>query len=95
MLAANAMGAAGVVVLCAFLLFGPAPTLLGGVFLVVGTLEIYGTAIGTWRWAEVIPGLGVHNGNPPSGAASGYVLFDICALAFGTPQRAPRSASAW
>jgi hypothetical protein len=27
--------------------------------------------------------LGVGNGNPPSGAASGYVLFDICALAFG------------
>jgi hypothetical protein len=58
-------------------------TLYCGVFLAVAALEIYGTAIGTWRWAETIPGLGVANGNPPSGAASGYVLFDICALAFG------------
>ncbi len=54
-----------------------------GVFFAVAVLEIYGTAIGTWRWAEVIPGLGVANGNPPSGAASGYVFFDICALALG------------
>ncbi len=54
-----------------------------GVFFAVAALEIYGTAIGTWRWAEVIPGLGVANGNPPSGAASGYVFFDICALALG------------
>src|SRR5262249_48546704 len=36
---------------------------------------------GTWRWAEEIPGLGVPDGNPPSGAASGYVFFDIAALA--------------
>jgi hypothetical protein len=77
----DVMGAAGCVVLAAFLLFGPAPTVLGGVFLVVGALEIYGTAIGTWRWAEAIPGLGVTQGNPPSGAASGYVFFDLVALA--------------
>jgi hypothetical protein len=77
----DVMGAAGCVVLAAFLLFGPAPTVLGGVFLVVGALEIYGTALGTWRWAETIPGLGVTQGNPPSGAASGYVFFDLVALA--------------
>lgn len=77
----DVMGAAGVVVLMAFLVFGPAPATLGGVFLVVGALELYGTAIGTWRWAETIPGLGVPQGNPPSGAASGYVFFDLVALA--------------
>ena len=77
----DVMGAAGVVVLAAFLIFGPAPTVLGGVFLVVGALEIYGTALGTWRWAGTIPGLGVMQGNPPSGAASGYVFFDLVALA--------------
>jgi hypothetical protein len=77
----DVMGAAGVVVLAAFLVFGPAPATLGGVFLVVGALEIYGTAIGTWRWAETIPGLGISQGNPPSGAASGYVFFDLVALA--------------
>jgi hypothetical protein len=77
----DVMGAAGVVVLAAFLVFGPAPATLGGVFLVVGALEIYGTAIGTWRWADTIPRLGVSQGNPPSGAASGYVFFDLVALA--------------
>ena len=49
-------------------------------FLVVGALEIYGTAIGTWTWEGVVPGLGITQGNPPSGAASGYVVFDVVAL---------------
>jgi hypothetical protein len=51
-----------------------------GVFLAVAALEIYGTAIGTWTWAGVVPGLGYPQGNPPSGAASGYVVFDVVAL---------------
>lgn len=77
-------GAVGCAVLAAFIIGSRrAATLYSGVFLAVAVLEIYGTAIGTWQWAEAIPGLGVRNGNPPSGAASGYVLFDICALAFG------------
>jgi hypothetical protein len=52
-----------------------------GVFLVVAGLEIYGTVIGTWAWEGVVPGLGIPQGNPPSGAASGYVVFDVLALA--------------
>ena len=77
-------GAIGCATLAGFIIGSRrAATLYSGVFLAVAALEIYGTAIGTWRWAEVVPGLGVTNGNPPSGAASGYVLFDICALAFG------------
>ena len=47
---------------------------------VVAALELYGTSIGTWRWAERLPGLGIPDGNPPSGAASGYVWFDVMAL---------------
>lgn len=76
-------GAVGCATLTAFILRGAAPDLYAGVFVAVAVLEIYGTAIGTWFWHPEIPGLGVANGNPPSGAASGYVLFDICALAFG------------
>ena len=49
-------------------------------FLVVASLELYGTAIGTWRWARTLPGLGIPDGNPPSGVASGYVWFDVMAL---------------
>jgi hypothetical protein len=51
-----------------------------GVFVVVAALELYGTSIGTWRWATELPGLGIAQGNPPSGVASGYVWFDVMAL---------------
>jgi hypothetical protein len=52
-----------------------------GVFMVVVGLELYGTAVGTWRWEPSVPGLGLSQGNPPSGVASGYVVFDVLALA--------------
>jgi hypothetical protein len=52
-----------------------------GVFLVVAGLELYGTALGTWTWQAAVPGLRLPQGNPPSGAASGYVVFDVLALA--------------
>jgi hypothetical protein len=42
---------------------------------------LWGTAIGLWQWHAVTPGLGLPMGNPPSGAVSGYVLFDIVAIA--------------
>jgi hypothetical protein len=47
---------------------------------VVAALELYGTAIGTWRWERELPELGIPDGNPPSGVASGYVWFDVMAL---------------
>lgn len=74
-------GAVGAAVLILFLLKGRAPATYAGVFFVVAFLELYGTWIGTWTWQEVIPGTGIPNGNPPSGVASGYVFFDIAALA--------------
>ena len=74
-------GAIGVAVFLFFLLRGRAPTIYGGVFFVVLFLEVWGTAIGLWQWHPVTPGLGLAMGNPPSGATSGYVLFDVVALA--------------
>jgi hypothetical protein len=74
-------GAIGAALLAVYLVRGRAPEIYAGVFLVVAWLELYGTAIGTWEWAAVIPGTGVPQGNPPSGVASGYVWFDIVALA--------------
>jgi hypothetical protein len=73
-------GALGVPLLCLFLWRSRARAAYAGVFLVVGALELYGTSIGTWRWAVSVPGLGVAQGNPPSGVASGYVFFDVMAL---------------
>ena len=73
-------GALGVPLLCLFLWRSRARTAYAGVFLVVAALELYGTSIGTWRWAASVPGLGIAQGNPPSGVASGYVFFDVMAL---------------
>ena len=73
-------GAFGVPLLLLFLWRGRNRAVYAGVFLVVAALELYGTAIGTWRWGKDLPGLGVPDGNPPSGVASGYVWFDVMAL---------------
>jgi hypothetical protein len=92
--AAAVWGIAGVTVLpmpdgsgtigCAFLIGGlvwSRRPVYAGVFIVVLVLELYGTALGTWTWESAVPGLGLSQGNPPSGVASGYVVFDVLALA--------------
>jgi hypothetical protein len=76
----DAAGAIGVPLLLLFLWRSRFRAVYAGVFAVVGALELYGTAIGTWRWAPELPGLGIPDGNPPSGVASGYVWFDVMAL---------------
>jgi hypothetical protein len=83
-------GAFGAALLAVYLVRGRSPAVYAGVFLVVAWLELYGTALGTWNWAESIPGTGVPQGNPPSGVASGYVWFDVVALAL-----APRLLQLW
>ena len=73
-------GALGVPLLLLFLWRSRNRAVYASVFLVVAGLEFYGTALGTWRWARTLPGLGIPDGNPPSGVASGYVWFDVMAL---------------
>ncbi len=75
------LGAITGAVLIYVLLRGRAATLYAGVFLVVGFLEIYGTSIGAWHWAADVPGTSLPTGNPPSGIAGVYVLFDVAAIA--------------
>jgi hypothetical protein len=77
----DASGALGMAVFLVFLIRGRARVLYGAVFLVVAILELAGTAVGVWAWKGTVPGLELPSGNPPSGAASGYVLFDIVAIA--------------
>jgi hypothetical protein len=72
-------GAVGVPLLVLFLWRSRNRALYASVFLAVAALELYGTAIGTWRWSRTLPGLGIPAGNPPSGVASGYVWFDVMA----------------
>ena len=78
-------GAIGVPLLLAFLWRSRNRAIYAGVFLVVAALELYGTALGTWQWAPELPGLGIPDGNPPSGVASGYVWFDVMALCVFAP----------
>jgi hypothetical protein len=73
-------GAVGVPLLLVFLWRSRWRATYAGVFLVVAALELYGTSIGTWRWAHQLPMLGIADGNPPSGVASGYVWFDVMAV---------------
>jgi hypothetical protein len=73
-------GAVGVPLLLLFLWRSRYRAIYASVFLVVAALELYGTSIGTWHWARTLPGLGIPDGNPPSGVASGYVWFDVMAL---------------
>lgn len=73
----DAAGAVGCVVVIVFLLVSKNAPVVAGVFLIVAVLEIYGVWIGTWAWVDPVPWLGVPMGNPPSGAVSGYVGFDL------------------
>ena len=78
--APDASGTMGCAFLVGVLLLARRPV-YAGVFMIVMALELYGTALGTWRWESSVPGLGLSQGNPPSGVASGYVVFDVLALA--------------
>jgi len=83
----DALGALTGALLICVLLRGRSSTLYAGVFLMVAFLEIYGTSIGAWHWAATAPDTPLPAGNPPSGIASIYVLFDISAIALA--QRLP------
>ena len=85
----DALGAITGALLIYVLLRGNKATLYAGVFVMVAFLEIYGTSIGAWHWATTAPDTPLPVGNPPSGIASVYVLFDIAAIAL-----APRALSA-
>jgi hypothetical protein len=74
---------AGAIWMAAFLAFlwrGPEPALFAAMLLVVALLELYGTSLGAWTWVAHWPVTGLPAGNPPSGVAAGYCLFDAAAL---------------
>jgi hypothetical protein len=62
---------------------GRAPSVFASTFILTAVLELLGTGLGNWRWATHDP-TGVFTiGNPPSGIAGGYSIFDMVALAGG------------
>jgi hypothetical protein len=58
--------------------------LLATMFLVTLTLELVGTALGTWAWAPRAPALGLATTNPPIAVAAFYCVLDT--LVFLTVQ---------
>jgi hypothetical protein len=86
----DAMGTIAAVGLAVVVLRSRRAALFAAMVLVVDALELYGTALGTWEWVATWHGLSL--GNPPLGAALGYVGFDWVALRITRP-RASRTAS--
>lgn len=65
--------------------------LLSTCFVYTILLEWIGTAIGNWHWTAVVPGLGLHAANPPSGVGILYILLDLFTVAASTALFRPAS----
>ena len=59
-----------------FVLRGRYPLLYAISFAMTTALELYGTSLGIWRWAPLLPGLWLPAGNPPTGIGAGYSAMD-------------------
>lgn len=59
-----------------FVVRGRAPLLYAVSFVLTMALELYGTSLGVWAWAPVLPGLWLPAGNPPTGVGAGYCVMD-------------------
>jgi hypothetical protein len=59
-----------------FIIRGRYPLLYAVSFAMTTALELYGTGLGIWRWAPVLPGLMLPAGNPPTGIGAGYAAMD-------------------
>ena len=59
-----------------FIVRGRAPLLYAVSFVLTMALEFYGTSLGVWTWAPLLPGLWLPAGNPPTGVGAGYCVMD-------------------
>jgi len=79
-----------------FIVRGRYPLLYAVSFAMTSALELYGTSLGIWRWAPVLPGLLLPAGNPPTGIGAGYAAMDALTRRLvaraRTARRAPRTA---
>jgi hypothetical protein len=64
-------------------------------FVLALLLELYGTALGTWRWGATAPGLGLASANPPLAAGVFYALLDLLTvwLALTLPRGSSRATA--
>lgn len=69
----------GVFAIC--MIFGRSKMLYATMFVAALLMELYGTALGNWRWIAVTPGLNLSAFNPPFSAGAFYCLLDLLVLA--------------
>ena len=63
------------------MIFGRSKMLYATMFLLALIMELYGTALGNWRWVAITPGLDISAFNPPFSAGAFYALLDLLVLA--------------
>lgn len=86
--------------LAAAITHGRDPLFFAVSFSLTMLLEYWGTALGTWRWSDPVPYLGIPAANPPSAIGAGYCVIDattrwvlavgrglVPRLTLGRPQR--------
>ena len=76
-----------------FIVRGRYPLLYAVSFAMTTALELYGTGLGIWHWAPILPGLMLPAGNPPTGIGAGYAAMDALTRRIVGRLRARRSAS--
>ena len=73
-----------------FIVRGRYPLLYAVSFAMTTALELYGTGLGIWRWAPVLPGFMLPAGNPPTGIGAGYAAMDALTRRIIARMRADR-----
>jgi len=68
-----------------WLVFGRNPLVYLAAFFITTWLELIGTAVGAWHWAEIDPLFGWQQANPPSGVGAWYCLVDAVAIGAAGP----------
>ncbi len=73
--------------------WGPDRKLYALMFTLALFLELYGTALGTWRWQPKLLGFGLvlDSANPPLAAGAGYAMLDLVTFWLVSSLRFPRS----
>lgn len=84
---ADVLGAWCWLLLAYFLWRGRDPLLFALTFTLTMSLEFYGTALGCWHWAAVLPYTHVSAGNPPSAIGAGYCVLDTLAILLASSAR--------
>lgn len=73
----------GALLFCVFgicMIFSRARMLYATMFVIALAMELYGTALGNWRWIDTTPWLNISAANPPFSAGALYCLLDLLVL---------------